>query len=208
MYFKLWLHEAEKYEVPNGRILQFIKVPIPSVKQQGDFTCGAAALRAIASFYKTGPTTECDFAKAVNASPQKGTHPKDLIKAAKSFGLKVIAKEHMTINELKTHLNKQHPIICNIQAWGDDKTKSKRDQEYKKRNDGHYVIAIGFNDTHIYFEDPTLKGNRGRLTYEDFDKRWHDKETNGDKTDHLGIVIWKDTSDTDAQYLTKATKIK
>lgn len=198
--FKKWLL-TEEHEVPNGEILQYIKVAVPKVRQSSNFDCGAAVLRSIAEFYKVGPETECDFVKAVEASKKSGTKPANIVKAAKEFGLKVMMKEHMTINELKRFLDEEKPVICNIQAWGKPKY-------YKTRDSGHYVIAIGYDDKSIYFEDPSIEKYRGFLSYKDFDKRWHDKEAKNVRTDHLAIVIWKKAWDKDTAYIVKARKIK
>jgi len=194
--FKAWLLKEE-----SGELLQHIKINLPSAKQQGNFTCGAACLRSISSYYKVGPETECDFVKAVKATKQDGTEPDNLVKAAKAFGLNAVVKEGMSIKELKAYIDKQWPVICNIQAWGDPK-------QYKKLTSGHYVIAIGYDDKHLYFEDPSMKGNRGKLTCEEFEERWNDKQKNGEKTRHLGIVIWQNKQDTNPQYLVKAKKVQ
>jgi len=114
-----------------------------------------------------------------------------------------MSKEGMTIDELKDYLDEEKPVICNIQAWGEPKY-------YKTADSGHYVVAIGYDDEKIYFEDPSIDEHRGYLSYKDFDKRWHDKETDNVHTDHLGIVIWKSKRawDRDSQYVVKARKIQ
>src|SRR5262245_8999007 len=103
--FKMWFRLTEEYKVPNGEILQYIKVAVPKVRQSKNFSCGAAALRAIAEFYKVGPDSEDEFIEAVKATKESGTQPDNIIKAAKSFGLKVIEKEGMTVEELKEYLD-------------------------------------------------------------------------------------------------------
>jgi|SRR5262252_6884391 len=200
--FKEWMLKEEKgHRVPTGEILRHIKIPLPSVRQQKTFSCGAAALRAICEFYKVGPRDEDEFIKLLDTNYKDGTEPDALVRGAKCFGLNVVKKEGMTIGQLLSYIDKQWPVICNIQAWGSKKY-------YKKLESGHYVVAIGYDDKHIYFEDPSLEGDRGKLTYEDFCKRWHDQETSGEKTHHLGIVCWKNSPDTDPHYLVRATKIQ
>src|SRR3990167_11125340 len=171
--FKAWLLEQENP----------IKIALPAVHQSSNYDCGAASLRSIASYFGFGPETEQQFIKAVKATKDNGTEPKNLIRAAKSFGLKVLAKENMSIQELIAMLDKGKPVICDIQAWGEPK-------EYKTKNSGHYVVAIGYDDKHIYFEDPSMKVTRGKLTYDDFIRRWHDKDINGKPFKRLGIVVW------------------
>jgi|SRR5262252_479680 len=200
--FKDWLlMEEKKHQVSNGEILQYVKIPLPSVRQQKSFSCGAAALRAICEFYKVGPETEEEFIKALHTNEKEGTEPDEIVRGAKLFGLNAVKKEGMSLKELLTYIDKQWPVICNIQAWGAPKY-------YKTDESGHYVVAIGYDDKHIYFEDPSIEGDRGKLTYEDFEDRWHDKETSGEKTRHLGIVCWHSSPDTDPHYYVRATKIQ
>jgi predicted double-glycine peptidase len=46
------------------------------------------------------------------------------------------------------------PVIVQIQAWGDEGTDYTNDFD-----DGHYVVAIGFDENYLYFEDPWIIGN-------------------------------------------------
>lgn len=198
MDFKLWMI-VEKHE-----ILDSIKVPLQSVRQTTGFSCGAAALRSIFQYYGVGPDEEHKFIDMMNSTHRDGTLPAHIVATAKDYGLCVCEKHELSINKLKKLLDQEKPIICPIQAYGPEK-------QYKnqKRKNGHYVVAIGYDDGHIFFEDPILKGRRGYLTYEEFNERWYDKDAEGTLYDHYGIVIWKKGDHArNAQYLTKARKIK
>jgi uncharacterized protein YvpB len=71
-----------------------------------------------------------------------------------------------------------------LQAWSlENKTDWKTDWE-----NGHYVIAIGYDDKKIYFEDPWC-ATRSFLKYQELIDRWHDVDTDGKKYVNLGIVI-------------------
>lgn len=162
-----------------------IGIPIKIVRQSHGYDCGAAALRAIAQYFRTGPDDEKEFIKLCDAGKRKGTHPEDIVKAARRLGLHAVLFQGMTVPYLKSCLRRKKPVICAIQAWGDER-------RYAERKDGHYVVAIGCDRHSIYFEDPAMKSDhRGFLSFDDFDKRWHDQEFGGKKIDHLGIVIWK-----------------
>ena len=178
-----------------------IKIDLPSVRQSKNFDCGAAALRSIAEFFKAGPDKEQEYIKLVNATHEKGSTPIAVMAGAKKIGLQAEMHKKMTIRQLISFLEQKKPVICAIQAWGDKKT-------YPDRKSGHYVIAIGYDNQKIYFEDPSLQGKRGFLSHHDFNKRWHDEEDNGDVYDHAGLVIWKDTANNDEEHLPKAGKIK
>lgn len=192
MRFKTWFENQEEPAV---------LIPIQTVKQSHNYDCGAAALRAICEYFKVGPEDQNEFIRACDTGKEKGTHPADLVRAAQSFGLNAELKNHMTIEKLLHYLDRNIPVICAVQAWGD-----KRD--YHKLEDGHYVVAIGYNSENIYFEDPSMIASRGYLPYQEFMRRWHDVEY-GNKTpqDHLGIAIWANTDDVDTKHEDKYKKI-
>lgn len=194
--FATWLI-VEKREM-----LDKIRVPVPSVRQTTKYSCGAAALRAIFQYYEVGPKEEQKFIDMMNTNHRDGTRPSHIVTTAREYGLCVKQRHNLTIRKLKNILNQHRPVICPIQAYGSERA-------YKKRQSGHYVVAIGYDKENIFFEDPVLKGKRGVLSYKDFDERWHDKDADGKEYDHYGIVIWKDDGgERDSEYLTKGKKIE
>ena len=53
----------------------------------------------------------------------------------------------MSYDDLEGFIDKKKPVICLIQAWNGDS-----DYDYSKDwEDGHYVIAIGYDKNNIYF---------------------------------------------------------
>jgi predicted double-glycine peptidase len=177
-----------------------IKVWLPSVKQTTKFSCGAAALRSICQYYGCGPDDEEDFILTCKSTSKDGTTPPNLAKAARAFGLNVREFTNMDIELLKKILRLRRPVIVPMQAWGEP-------SDYPDDKSGHYVVAIGFDNKRIYFEDPSIKGSRGYLNYENFDKRWHDEETGGEKYDHYGIMVWGERQ-TKPKHVGKAVPIK
>jgi predicted double-glycine peptidase len=161
-----------------------IYINLPSSRQQTDYTCGAASLRSIAKYYGKDLKDESEFEKLCRSGKNKGAHPDDIVNAAKELGFDAVAKEHMTIRELIGYIVKKIPVICAIQAWGEEK-------DYKKLRDGHYVVAIGFDKNNIYFEDPSAVGTRPFIPRKEFLKRWIDKEAyiNNPIKKRLGIII-------------------
>lgn len=196
--FRTWLEEDAAFERENG---DHIKVNLPKVKQGDDFDCGAAALRAVCEYFKVGPEKEADFIKACKTKKKHGTKPPDLIRAAHLFGLNTKPKSGMSTDELTSYLDLGRPVICCIQAYGEDAA-------YKDKQSGHYVIAIGHDRQGIYFEDPSMTDARGYLSFKDFKKRWKDKDGDGVTYTRYGIVIWKPSGEgTDREYVPQAKKI-
>lgn len=189
--FKIWLEETSH-----------IKISLPSVQQSHAYDCGSACLRGVCEYFKVGPEKEADFIKACKTKKSKGTKPEDLIRAAHLFGLNVKSKAGMTLEEVKAALDAGRPIICPIQAHGE-----KTDQ-YNKKENGHYVVAIGYDNQYIYFEDPKLTGSRGFLPFKEFQKRWKDQDVDGNQYVQYGIIIWKPAGEeTDREFIPKAKKI-
>lgn len=158
-------------------------IPIATVNQKYNYDCGPAAVRSITQYFGISITQD-ELIKLCETGKKKGTHPDDLIGCIDNLGLKYKVMQSMTVKELIYNISKNRPVICNIQAWGDN---------YDALKDGHYVVAIGVNTKKrlIYFEDPWLDGARGRLSYSALNKRWRDKESfNGQIHDHLGVVIF------------------
>jgi len=187
----------EIHNVPKSHI----KVKLPSAKQPVNFSCGASALRAIAVHFKVGPNTEKFYIDRCNTTHDNGTHPKEIIRVARELGLTVRSKSKMSINNLHEYLDEGIPVICSIQAWGDEKKYTKNDHS------GHYVVAIGYTKDKIYFMDPSIKGHRGFLPNEEFMERWHDEEADGTKLIRYGIAMWSPKA-VNLQNLHKAKKIE
>ncbi|MGH7175394.1 MAG: C39 family peptidase [Minisyncoccia bacterium] len=179
-----------------------VKVRLPKVRQQTNYSCGAAAFRAVCDYFCVGPDTEEDFIDALHSTSEDGTLPENIVKAARKWGLAVVLQNHMPLRELLHHLDAGRPVICAMQAWGD------RDDYEKDYEDGHYVVAVGYDDNHVYFEDPAMDGRaRGYLKIREFLQRWHDEDANGHIFHHLGIIFDKKDKDS-SSHIRKAKKIQ
>jgi len=187
----------ETFSVPKSHI----KVKLPSAKQPKNFSCGASALRAIAVHFNVGPNNEQFYIDKCNTTYKDGTHPKDIIRVARELGLTVRSKSKMSIKDLHEYLDDGIPVVCSIQAWGDQKKYPDTDHS------GHYVVAIGYTNDKIYFMDPSIKGHRGFLPNDEFIERWHDEEADGTKLNRYGIAIWNPTA-IKKQHLNKVKKIQ
>lgn len=176
-----------------------ILIDLPDVRQSFGYDCGPACLRSIATYYGVGTGKEDDFIQACRAKPD-GAHPRDIVKAAKALGLKAEFHDHYTAGKLRNRIKEGKPVICEIQAWGNA-------VKYFRLEDGHYVVAIGYDDDNIFFEDPSLKGVRGFLTYEEMEERWQELEENGDQWFHSVIVVWNESHPKQEQVLNKVKHI-
>ena len=154
----------------------------PESRQTFNYDCGARAMLSVLSYYGID-VNESKILKIAKTNP-KGTPVHGMIKVAKHFNFKA-KKERLTIERIKRYIDKKTPIITILQAWA----KRKVDDWENDWTDGHYVVAIGYDNKKIYFEDPSSI-LRTYLEYEELKKRWHDID---DKTKkryyNFGIVI-------------------
>jgi sialate O-acetylesterase len=167
--------------VPDGAI----KVDLPGVQQRDDYSCGAAALMAVCSHFGVGPDDLDEYKKKLGTNEENGTNVYEILKMARELGLEADIRHGMTLDELRKQLDAGSPVMVSIQAYGDPTT-------YYRDDNGHYVVAVGYDEAYFYFEDPVLSGRRGFLPVKEFDRRWHDDEGTAEKPDvhaHLGVVI-------------------
>ncbi len=128
------------------------------VKQQLDYSCGAASIATILTEYYQQPTTEKKVLKAIGKSSKASFA--NMREALKKLGYKGvgIATSWEQLTKLKI------PVILYV----------------KQRKTDHFTVVSGINDTHIKLSDSSL-GNR-ILTRGQFKKIWEtrkDKELKG-----------------------------
>ena len=154
--------------------------------QQTDATCGAAALQAICGYYGVGPEEERRFAKDLGMDPRTGSHPHQLARAARRYGLSVEEHQPMPAAALRRALDRRRPVLMMLQAWADHSGDYASDWKH-----GHWVVAIGYDRRGVYFEDPVLELVRGYLGHAELDARWHDVGPRGVRLERYGMVLWK-----------------
>lgn len=150
-----------------------IKIPLPTVRQPDDYSCGAAALMSVCRYYGVGPQDLSDFADAVGTRKDIGTYFKNIVAFARQLGLEAEWHDGMTVEELQKLVGRGVPVICSIQAYAE---VQQHYQDPSWNGDGHYVVAVGFDDVNVYFMDPSIADRRGYLTWEEFEQRWHENE--------------------------------
>ena len=57
-----------------------------------------------------------------------------------------------------------------IQAWKDDDDPTPYPEDVQ---DGHYVVAIGYDQEYFYFEDPWIIGSLTYMRKNELMGRWH-----------------------------------
>lgn len=176
-----------------------IKVHVKNVKQEKEYTCGVSALRSILLYYGI-KASEKEMETLAKSTYENGTDTKDLVRVARYYGLRTRCSENMSLENLKKWLDKKRPtILCIQRPWSN----------YYIRNllVGHYVVAIGYDEKCIYFEDPIQdKGYRGCIPTKEFMKRWKDQDSDRKVKFRWGLAVWKDNHPIFPQRIYKVKK--
>jgi len=144
---------------------------VPDVRQSTGYTCGAAALQAILAYWGT-EEREDRLAARLHSTPEAGTHPLEIIRVAREFGLTPDLREGLDLADLERALADGTTVIVDLQAWRD-----RIDLPWTETwDDGHYMVLLGMDAANLYFEDPSLLGARGVVPRAEFVDRWHDYE--------------------------------
>ncbi len=163
-----------------------IRVPVPDTTQQTDYSCGASCLQSIAKYYGVGPDDEWEFVRDMHFDHKVGSHPDQIIRAAKQYGLHYREYFPGTLSQIKAELRQRHPVMLAIQAWG-----GHPGNDYiKDWKDGHWVIAIGYDAQAVFFEDPILTAVRGYLRNEELLRRWRDTGRRDVHMPRYALALW------------------
>ncbi len=153
----------------------------PELRQTYDYDCGATALQSVLAYY--GIDAREDQVMHVAKTTETGTNPQNMALAIEHYGLTPEARE-MTLADVTGFIKRGIPVIILLQAWTETPNVNwKNDWE-----DGHYVIAIGYDDEKMLFEDPSAI-ERTYIPFQELLDRWHDSDVNGVHYVHYGIAV-------------------
>jgi len=157
-------------------------LPFPELRQTYGYDCGAKATQAVLAYYGID-VREDAIIKAAGTTKKIGTPVRGVLSVLRAHGLRARV-QRMTIDQLKKAIDAKHPTLLVLQAWSE---KKKVDWE-NDWVDGHYVVAIGYDKRHIYFEDPSSV-LRTYLSFSELEKRWHDVGADGKRYLNAGIEV-------------------
>jgi len=173
-----------------------------------DYTCGASCLLAICKYYGLGPDEEDNYTLDMKIDKLEGSHPYQVIEAALKYGLSYLEVCPMSIDQLKENLREKKPVMLAVQAWAEKANQVDLYKFYSAAWEfGHWVVAIGFDNDGIFFEDPVLQAVRGYLPNKDLLDRWHDVGPKGSNLVQYGLVLWKTNWSGASPYYSRAAYI-
>jgi ABC-type bacteriocin/lantibiotic exporter with double-glycine peptidase domain len=157
-------------------------VVVPDLRQIDDYDCGVSSAQAILAYYGFD-FRENQLLDFLDVSKENGTTVESLLRLYKKVGLQVVARNGLTIDNLKVCIDKGYPVQLLVQAWAEDPLTV----DWTKEENGHYVVAVGYTGDTIVFEDPSTFG-RAILTREALMERWHCRDDEGDFV-QFGIAV-------------------
>jgi predicted double-glycine peptidase len=160
---------------------------VPNVRQHTAYSCGAAALQAILAYYDHNVRQDVLMAK-LGTNEIDGTAYWDIVRVAQEYGLKPTVVTHMTRKRIIAEINRGLPVLIAIQAWIDGGNPRDLEGWAARTDDGHYLVAIGYDRNRMYFEDPAMFGI-GYIGFDELEARWHDYDQKGNRLDHFAIIF-------------------
>jgi predicted double-glycine peptidase len=182
-----------------------IRVPVPDITHLMDSSSGLSALMTVCRYYGVGPEDHVALAAELSLD-QRWPDPERVVAAAVRYGLRACSRCPMSRAELEEHLDQRKPVLMLVQAWGMTEDEAPRTSYENVWEDDHYLVAIGYDPDGVYFEDPSLQGMRGYLSWDDLEQRWHAPGPNGTELHRFGSAIWMPLAGP-AAYMSRARMI-
>lgn len=137
---------------------QDMKLMVPFLHQETDYTCGPTALRMVLSYF--GKHTPENVVMAIaGTSEATGTGRRGMVNALKILGLNTHAHHGATIDEIRFYLDEGFPIIVNYRDFTD--------------NVGHYGVIVGYERDTLFIHDPYAAEGNTQVSVNDFDSHWY-----------------------------------
>lgn len=149
------------------------RLALPNVRQTTDYTCGPASLLAVFRYFGVARHLgEMDLAKQAHTNSDVGSDSSALVRVARRHGLDATLRTRMTVDDLARHTRAGRPVLVLYQAWADTPATA----DYTSYDSGHFSVVIGVDADNVYLQDPWIKGARGVLSRQEFQRRWHGME--------------------------------
>lgn len=153
----------------------------PEFAQSFSYDCGASALQSVLVYYGKD-VREMDLVKKLKASKASGVKMSSIVRVAEKYNIPAVIDDNGNTTLLRSLITDGNPVIVLLQAYG----KGSYVKDFK---DGHYVVAIGYTEDAIIFEDPSAY-TRTFLTDEELLLRWHALDDNNEESDNHYLIAF------------------
>lgn len=119
--------------------------------------CGPASLKMVLDHYEINKT-EKELSELTKCTPDDGTTAENIVKVAKSLGLKAEFKDNCDVIDIFDYvINQKIPVIV----------------DWYSVYEGHYSIVVDIDKENIYIQDPEL-GRLRAMRLKRFKSVWFD----------------------------------
>jgi hypothetical protein len=153
-------------------------IPLPDVRQDRDYDCGAGLLRSTFQHFGVNMTQDAVIREA-GTDPVAGTPPQKMVEELRWRGLKAEDRTNLTDDDLKAHLDAGRPVLCCVQEGSEPWNSLEQN--------GHWVGAVGHDPACVWVQDP-LAGLRA-IPWAEWDQNWHDRAADGTRYVRYGIAV-------------------
>jgi predicted double-glycine peptidase len=108
--------EKPLLEPPNSTLKEILS-GVPDVRQSTNYSCGVAAFQAVLSYWGGEDLREDVLMKMLNTTPQEGTPPENIVRAARDMGYEAEFRENLTLEDLEASVRAGVPVVIVGQAW-------------------------------------------------------------------------------------------
>ena len=156
-------------------------------RQITEYSCGASALQAVLGYWGR-ELDETAIMKLIGTSSDVGSYPENIVRGVRALGLEAELRDNLSLDEVRRF---GHPMIALAQVWRSQRSSALRPEE--DWDNGHYIVVLGVDDEHVYFQDPYLRMGKAFVPRETFERHWHQimggEAAANPVLDHLGIFI-------------------
>ncbi len=180
-YVRLENVDDERRRIP-AKLLR-----VPMIRQQTEFSCGAAALQSVLQYWGRPVDDERLLYDRLGTKPEGGTRPKSIATVARELGLDAAARQLLTHDDLYWAAKRGETVILSLQRWG---ANLPDDEEC---TDGHFVVLMGImgdDDEEVFVMDPYV-GAVAWMPASDLLDRWHDRAWPGEPCDRRVAIFVK-----------------
>ncbi|MBI4023010.1 C39 family peptidase [Candidatus Berkelbacteria bacterium] len=180
--------------------------PIPITYREVQDHCGPAVVRAIIRYRLGRDVPELELVEQLKPTPEEGTAPDSIIRVlGHDYGLPTRLVERASLEDLRSVLERGASAILNLQAWAEPTTGEVAWQD--RWDDGHYVVLVGLDETHLYVMDPSIGHAYGYLPLNEFEVRWHDQRLLEDGTERRYLQSFFQITGGNPQALSTPTQV-
>lgn len=145
--------------------------PVPRRQQQRGWTCGPAAIRAVAARFGIY-RFESEIARHAGADSHDGTRPSELEGTLHALGLRTEARDGLTLADVQHATDRGLPVIACCTMHGG----------------GHWVVIVDAGPDRVLFMDPVDSGYHW-LDAPSWESIWRDTDADGYEFVCFGIAV-------------------